>query len=536
MYTSAYIDYFDLLILSYYNRSLCLNRFGDYIVIKKQRCKKIRQLIKKLKKHKSSYLLVKLDQQSVKILHQWGHGLDLNHQQIVIDGIPFFAKTGGKLGLIGGGGGVDLKYVKNKDIFPKPLKDALKVILTIAKIGIGVGSVVVTFGAGGDTVVESISATINSGMFYMSLIETTTTLAEQSHYMADLFKISFVDGPEVVKTRTLEIIKQILIDGNDEQISTICGILGDLLGSIAAVVGDWISTFIPDDAGIVGTAITVVINQSSKYAYRILEGFFNKIPTKFQELLKHPEKLQVFLVQILRDLEAGLRHKGPTDNKMSVTSTVGRLKKVAKQLLPGVDLAEKYGVDTVMYDILFNLIKTYFEPNIEKAIYVVGQAMPLIFVILTFNQICDNPSQIEAMKAELTVPETRQSRPVARTTPTPQMRPVPTPRMRMIEPIPMMHPVEPMPQMRPVSIPRMRMIEPIPQMRTVESMPHMRPIEPAPQMTIVEPYISTQMVPPPLRTYQIQQGGTIPQPYRDKQHDRIKYSWAKYIKSLDSRQ
>ena len=188
------------------------------------------------------------------------------------------------------GSATQLQYARDTTIFTPELQKALQIIITVLKVAIGVGSVVVTFGAGGDTVVKSIVATINSGLFYLNLIQVTTTLATQSTYLSDLLKINFVEGPEKVKQETLVIIQRMVSDGNEAQIDPICEILASMLSSIAMVVGDWISTFIPDDAGLVGVAVTTIINQVSKHAFSLLSSVFDKIPTIFQDLFKHPEK------------------------------------------------------------------------------------------------------------------------------------------------------------------------------------------------------------------------------------------------------
>lgn len=283
-----------------------------------------------------------------------------------------------------------LQYVQQTTIFTPKMQQALIVIITVLKVAIGVGSIIATFGAGGDTIVKAISATINSGMFYQNLIQLTTTLVTQSTYLKSLLEINFVEGPEKVKRETLMIIQQIVTDGNESQIKPICQILSDILGGVSRAVGDWISTFIPDDAGLVGIAINMIINHTAKHAFGILSTFFDKIPNVFQDLLKHPDKLKDFLIGIVRDMEKGLRFKGRTTDEMTIVATVARLKKVGQHFIPGAELAEKYGIDDAMFDILFKVIKDYFEPNIERAVYVVGQIMPLIFVILTFNEICEN--------------------------------------------------------------------------------------------------------------------------------------------------
>jgi hypothetical protein len=300
----------------------------------------------------------------------------------------------------GADGPVDLTYTRDTK-FTDKMKKALKVLLTAMKISIGVGSVIVTFGAGGDTIVEAISATISSGMFFTNLTEMTLTLAEQSKYMSQLFRITFENGPEQVKSEALEVLRQMIRDGQEDQVGVICTTLQGMLESIAQVVGDWISTFIPDDAGIVGTVITTVITTSSQKANSILTGLFNRVPPQFQELLKHPDLLREFLIGIIRSIEEGMRHTGATSDEMSISATIGRIKKIGQELVPGIKLAEKLGVDTLMLDAIFSVIKKYFEPNIDRATQVVGKVMPLIFIIFVFGEVCGDPSLLEEIKSSI---------------------------------------------------------------------------------------------------------------------------------------
>lgn len=546
----SYIDINDLLILYCYGYLLCLNRQNNYVLLKKRQCHNISQVINKLQKNKDNWLKVDLNDICIKILHHWGHGLNHLKQQVLYKGVPLYAEP-----YMSGGdeqfSPQHLQYTRDTTM-TRQMKDALRVIVTIMKVSIGVGSVIVTLGAGGDTIVEAISSTINSGIFYTNLMQLLTTLATESTYLQQLLNISFENGPSSVRTETLGIINQIIIDGNDDQLDMICEIFHDLLSSIASVVGDWVSTFIPDDAGMVGVVITQLINQSAKHAYKVLEALFDKVPTSFQNLLKYPDELQKFLIDILRSLEQGLRQTSQPGEEMSLSATVSRLKNVGKQMIPGLKMAEKYGIDAKMLDVLFGLIKTYFEPNIEKAVWVVGKVMPLIFTILTFNEVCTDQSTLDQMKSELHKPETMDSDHTQTQTNSRQIQPQPQPQpqtfsLRVNQSLQTQRqpPIQPQfqAQLQPPIQPQFQQpyqtqppfqpqppFHPQPQFQPHPTFqPQFRPqFQPFLQGVNPNMFISTQTPPPPYRT---QYGGNldINQPYRDSILDTMSYDMRDYI-------
>jgi 2,5-diketo-D-gluconate reductase A len=354
-----------------------------------------------------------------------------------------------------------IEYKKDAGSLMSGFKDVLRGILTVIKITGGAAAMVGTMGAGGDTLVESVITTINSGLFYTELTQTLATLASNSQYVQQLIQISFENGPSKVKEETIRIVKQMIQEGNQSMLESVCHTFDDLLKSVATVVGDWISTFIPDDAGIVGTTVTLIINTAADKAFGILETLFNTVPEKFQDLLKHPQKLYDFLISILRMLEEGLREKGPTTNEMTFKATIGRLKKIGKQIVPGAALAEKFGIDEKILDMVFGIIKNYFEPNIQRAVSVAGQVMPLIFVILSLKQICGNPDWIKE-QAETQITTVTPSRaPVPYTAQVPYTTQVPYTPIQYRAPIPYGTPTNvpqpiPIPNVQPRPIPNVQ--------------------------------------------------------------------------------
>jgi hypothetical protein len=379
------IDFNDLLELSRHELFMSYDK-GKYSVVSSDKCKNINKVISLLHKcikKKIPYFKVKLNHESMKIL-SIGRS---NYEQIGA----------------GNNNMEKLKLIYNRENIQniELIKDALRVVMTGIKFTGGIMATIGTAGAGGDTIIESIITTINSGIFCADLLHTILLLSENSIYLKKLMDITFMEGPQKVKDDTLSIVKQIIIDGNEDMIDIICNILGSLLKSISMVVGDWISTFIPNDSGVVGTTVAIIVNISANQAYDVLDSLFNKIPNVFQELLKDPQQLSVFLINILDMFEKALRNKDPPSDQMTFTDTFGRLKKVGRQLLPGLALAEKYGLDDEILNILLEIIENHFKPNIENSVKVVRHVMPLIFIILIFNNICSDETILRQIKMEI---------------------------------------------------------------------------------------------------------------------------------------
>ena len=151
----------------------------------------------------------------------------------------------------------------------------------------------------------------------------TVNVVEQSTYLKQLFAIKFErhtqqsgggnDDPDLgvlqIKRDTVNVIRQMIIDNQEDQLEAICKILGQILDNISSVVGDWISTFIPDDAGLVGITIRIIVNALSVRAFGICSALFNRMPPKFRDLLKYPDQLKAFLDDIAVYLEEMLRQK-----------------------------------------------------------------------------------------------------------------------------------------------------------------------------------------------------------------------------------
>ena len=91
-------------------------------------------------------------------------------------------------------------------------------------------------------------------------------------------------------------------------------------------------------------------------------------------------------------------------------------------------LAEDTGIDVKMFDLLFGVVNGVFRPSIKKAVDVVYIVMPLMFVVLSYYEVCGDPKQIDALRAEVKqmTPTIQSVTPVLPTAMIPVVRPQPT--------------------------------------------------------------------------------------------------------------
>lgn len=378
----AYIDVIDLLILSYYDRILCFNVKNEYSMTNSSNiCKNKSQIIRflnTLEGKTDNHFIAELSQKDIRILHQWGHGLDKNGKQLYKNHLPYFMIESKS----------NLKYQRS-NLFGDEIKTALNFILKSTKLVAGVLAIVGSGGAGGDTIVSAISATINSGIFMDNLMTSLRNLGENNQYLKQILELRFNQGPEDVNKKTITIMKQMASDGHIELLETMCPPLNEILENIAMIVGDWISTFIPDSAGTVGLLIEEIIESNAGDSYERLVKLFNMLPNSAQDLFKDSQKMSEFLIGILNFLKETLTQ----DNQsMSLTGTGERfLKSSMTMMVPGMRLLQRSNYDKVMFTKIFDVISKYYEPNINKAVRVLEKVMPLTFSILTINKFCENP-------------------------------------------------------------------------------------------------------------------------------------------------
>lgn len=377
----VYIDTVDLLILSYFDRVICL-KSGDptYQMANKSNClyhiNELKQILPGLRTYSeiNQKLLVKLSELDIKILnsfnhliYQKGHILKINQKGGSILEIP-----------------QSISYIKS-DSFNQNLQTAIRFILKGIKLGAGLGAVVLSGGTGGDSIVALISATINSGLFLQKLYGVINNYDNKNIYLKKLLNIRMVEGPEQVRHDTLMIINEMSQKHQLDQLNLICPVILSLLDSVANIFGDWMSAFMPDTGGLIGFTITSIISSSQKNAYQQIANIYNKLPQSIQNLFINPSELEKFLDQIPQFIKDSITTE---DNSFSISGLASRfIKSAVNTNASGLALLKYAGINLDPQQIV-DFFNIYYQPQIANAVKVIELCFPLIFMILTVNEFC----------------------------------------------------------------------------------------------------------------------------------------------------
>ena len=147
-------------------------------------------------------------------------------------------------------------------------KNVLKqTLLSVLKVGSSVGSDVFL---GQDEIVSLVSTILDTYAFL-----NTLNMLRKNKDLKKIFSIQFT-SPEQVHEDTLKLLSE------NEEMYSLCKSLTPLLNEMAPIIGDWISVFLPDTAGVVGTTIQFIITQGGSSSYDKLTYLYNQLPESSQ--------------------------------------------------------------------------------------------------------------------------------------------------------------------------------------------------------------------------------------------------------------
>jgi len=395
MSISVWLNAEHLLVLSYHNRYLC--RSGNHLVIGGS-CKRDATLSKFLRElSQNAKINVSIKSSDLSILKnsgfrdlekkQGGELKDVVRGRNQRGGMPpehpdrvALKKLHGKLDS-------ELKQYKRMDAFggQSHLETALKWLINTAKVAIGIASVVVSMGGGGDEVVKIISAVYSTSAFVVDFVEIYMDAKEHNLYLKEIMSINFSKGPAGVESEVKLILMQMIANGHEELISDICSILVKILNAVAGVFGDWISSFIPDDAGIVGIAIQQIITALSENVFLEILDKYHMLPTEVQETMQSPPKMKQFLSDLLMTIKKLLTENNDNWSKAGIAD---RYLKAALHMVPVVSwFTGSYAGETLTKDIL-DVLQEKFKPHIPGAVKGIDIVIPMVFAILSIYKYC----------------------------------------------------------------------------------------------------------------------------------------------------
>ena len=197
------------------------------------------------------------------------------------------------------GGGIS----KDTIDFIKKYSDEIEKFLSIFKAIMGPLAVVASAGLGGDTIIEMGTLGFEALLMIKDIIEfqeKMMVLKEKDYYwiIEDMFSFTF-EGVENFQEQFEEFKTSIIEEIGEDEYAYVLGILNiplqKLLSKVAGMVGNTVSTFVPNDGGatavIIQNTIDTGINKGISTVITGMDKFYYMIPNMFKKVLENPENL-----------------------------------------------------------------------------------------------------------------------------------------------------------------------------------------------------------------------------------------------------
>jgi len=182
-------------------------------------------------------------------------------------------------------------------------KDILKDLI---QIGLSTGAIVGTAGMGGDTIVDVLFALDESAKMAAEIDEVIKTGKSLGKALKGIGDINIRNGFDVIYKRVQGVIAHIVKlsgKGARKVLKEIRDEILKLLHHMARVIGKWVSSLLPDDAGLGGPIVSAFIDkaieEASANVYNALVSGFEALPDEASEVMKDPAKMEAFLNKVL---------------------------------------------------------------------------------------------------------------------------------------------------------------------------------------------------------------------------------------------
>ena len=198
--------------------------------------------------------------------------------------------------------GCDAELTLNESAFESK-KEILKDLI---QIGLSTGAIAGTAGMGADTIADVLFALDESAKMAAEIDEVIAAGKSLGKTLKGVGDITIRNGFDVIYSRVQQVIAQIVKATGDAPKKILLEIKEEILGLLhhmARVIGEWISSLLPDDAGLGGPIITAFIDhaieEASSNVYTALVAGFEALPADAAEVMKDPEKMAAFLNKVV---------------------------------------------------------------------------------------------------------------------------------------------------------------------------------------------------------------------------------------------
>jgi len=235
-------------------------------------------------------------------------------------------------------------------ILEAPISDTVRNTLKdVIQIGLDSGAIVITQGMGGDTVVDLLFALAESGELNSELNDVISAGGALGQVLSGMSKLNIRRGPRAIYEGIQRIIGGIVRAAGDQAEDVLAEIqegIQDLLNQVARAVSKWVSTILPDDAGLGGPAVRLMImetiEQMGENAFDALTLAYNALPSRLTAFVQSPAQMEAFFNLIVDRI---VKFLGDLSTEETVSA---RIRKMALRYpLKAIDRIKSY-IDTTI--------------------------------------------------------------------------------------------------------------------------------------------------------------------------------------------
>lgn len=201
----------------------------------------------------------------------------------------------------------------------KQINEALEIkelLRDVVRTALDAGAITLSGGMGGDTVVDIIFAVESSKEILKAVNDAINSANEIAQALKAAMAANISSGPDSIYAAVENVIETIVenSDSATDTIENMSSKVEDLLSRLAASVGDWVATVLPDDAGLGGILVREtlqeIITKLGQNVFDFAKGAFSKLPTQAQNFIASPEAMANFLNEIANKIVVHLSPDG----------------------------------------------------------------------------------------------------------------------------------------------------------------------------------------------------------------------------------
>ena len=190
--------------------------------------------------------------------------------------------------------------------------EAKEALRDVVKVAAGAGAIALTGGMAGDTAVDIMFAMDSAAEVLSSVEEASAGAGELGAAISAAMSTNISSGPDAVYDSVLEVAKSASSAGAEEALDGAKGQVDALITKLAGSIGEWVSTALPDDAGLGGIAIREAVESAigvaGEDAFDLVKSAFDALPAEAQSFIANPAAFESFMNDILDTIVEALQN------------------------------------------------------------------------------------------------------------------------------------------------------------------------------------------------------------------------------------